>query len=188
MGAARRARVTAWLIFLLFGGLLLATVVMQVVAPQPPRQFGFLPVGFTVFTLLATYYLIFAFWYRVELTEEELSLHRLLLPTRRIAWREIAAFRLEPDYETLTLHSASGTKVAIYASLNGLSAVRRCLAAFTPLSQTSDSWATADPTLIDSLPAWRCHELDLEDNPFAPLGSWQRVMYKPSAGLDMDCV
>jgi hypothetical protein len=32
--------------------------------------------------------------------------------------------------------------------------------------------------MIERVPAWRCDDMDLEDDPFAPLGSWQHVVYE----------
>ena len=50
-------------------------------------------------------------------------------------------------------------------------AVRRCLAVYALFTKTEHSWATADPVLMAQAPAWRCDDLDFEDDVFAPLGS-----------------
>src|SRR5205823_2194840 len=71
-----RAKLTAWLIFLLFAGLLAGVLVMQAIAPQPRRVFLLEAIGFSVFSAMGSYYLLFAYWYRVLLDEQGLALHR----------------------------------------------------------------------------------------------------------------
>lgn len=167
-----RAKLTAWLIFLLFAGLLAGVLVMQAVAPQRQRVFVLEVIGFVVFSAMALYYVVFTHWYRVELDEQGLALTRFLLPTRRLGWTDVVGFEYTPGDELLKLRSQDGRRVGLYLSLNGLSAVRRCLAAFTPLSATLSSWNAADPALMQHVRSWRCHQMDLEDSPFDPLGNW----------------
>lgn len=173
-----RARFTAWWIFLLFTGLLAATIILQRVAPMPPREFWLMVVGFALFALFATYYLIFAHRYRVVLTDQELTLERFLMRPRRIAWQAIVSFTFAPGGDVVRFQTDTGQKLGIYASLNGLSAVRRCLAAYGNLARTEQSWSTIDPLLMQHAPAWRCDDMDLEDDPFAPLGAWKSVRFE----------
>jgi hypothetical protein len=168
-----RARVSAWLIFLLFTGLLTAVLICQAVSPQPRRVFLLETACFSAFSAMGAYYLAFVYWYQVELDEAGLTLSRFLVPTRRILWEDIVAFDFKQGDELLKLRSRDGHVVSLYLALHGLSAIRRCLAAFTPLSTTQTSWATTDQVLMEHVPSWRCHEMDLEDNPFDPLGTWQ---------------
>jgi len=167
-----RAKLTAWMIFLLFAGLLTGVLIAQVVAPQPRRVFLLEAVGFSVFSAMAGYYLVFVYRYRVELDERGLALSRFLVPTRCICWEDVVAFDFKQGDELLKLRSRDGRKVSLYLSLHGLSAVRRCLAAFTPLDTTLSSWATSDQALMEHVQSWRCHEMDLEDSPLDPLGTW----------------
>ncbi len=89
-----------------------------------------------------------------------------------MAWRDIRAFRIATDHDSVILVDGAGKKIGLYGSLNGLSGVRRCLAAFTPLSQVApESWSVHDPSLLQHIPSWRCDEFDLEDDPFSPLGT-----------------
>jgi hypothetical protein len=168
-----RAKVTAWILFLLFGGMLVGVLVMQVLAPQPQRVFLLLAIACAAFAALAVYYLVFVYWYRVILDEQGLTLHRFLLPPRRLDWRDISAFSFAKRDELLKLRGQDGRTIALYLSLNGLSAIRRCLAAFTPATAILTSWSEADPALLADVPSWRCDEMDLEDDPFAPLGTWE---------------
>ena len=161
---------TAWLLFVLFCGLLVGVLVNQAIAPQPQRTFLFEAICFSVFSAMAGYHLIFVYWYRVKLDEGGLELCRFLLPARHIDWEAVAAFDYKYGDEMLKLRSHNGQKVSLYLSLHGLSAVRRCLRAFVPLSTTIASWTTSDPALMEHVPSWRCDEMDLEDNPFDPLG------------------
>lgn len=166
-----RARLSAWLIFLLFAGGFVAVFSQQAVQPQ--RKFVLLAVGYSVFMAMAGYYLIFVYWHRVLLDEEGISLFRFLVPTRHLRWDEIVEFDYKDGDELLKLKSRSGKKISLYLSLHGLSAIRRCLAAFSSSSEITPSWSTADSCLMRNVPSWRCDDLDLEDNPFDPLGTWK---------------
>src|SRR5207253_4034891 len=139
-----RAKLTAWLIFLLFAGLLAGVLVMQAFAPQPRRVFLLEAIGFSVFAAMGGYYVLFACWYRVLLDEQGLALRRFLLPTRRIAWQEIVAFSYTKGDELLKVRAQNGQTISLYLSLHGLSAVRRCLAAFTPSGTIMASWSASD--------------------------------------------
>ena len=78
----------------------------------------------------------------------------------------------------MSFQTDSGKKLGIYTSLNGLSAVRRCLAAFGSLAKTEYSWKRVDPLMMEHVPAWCCDDMDFEDDPFAPLGSWKSVRFE----------
>ena len=166
-----RAKLTAWLIFLLFAGPLAGVLVVQAFAPQPRRVFLFEGIASSVFAAMASYYLVFVYWYRVLLDEQGFALRRFLLPTRRIAWQDIVKFSYTKGDELLKLRAQNGQTISLYLSLHGLSAVRRCLAAFTPTGTIMASWSASDPALMKDVPSWRCSDMDLEDNPFDPLGT-----------------
>jgi len=173
-----RAKFGAWVFLPMFVTGLAAVIVLQMNHALNPREFWPMLIAYSAFTALYLYYLVFCYWYRVELTEDALVLRRFLIPTRTVRWRDIVGFQYVPGDETLKFQSESGVQFGIYLSLNGLSAVRRCLAAFTPLSQTGDSWAITDPAMMERVPAWRCDEMDLEDSPFTTLGSWREAVFE----------
>jgi hypothetical protein len=164
-----RAKSSAWLILLLFGGLLTAVLVTQGVAPQKHRDFLIETIVFAVFSTVSAFYVLFVHWYRVELNEEGLELYRLCVPTRQMSWVDVVAFDYTPGDELLKLRDRNGKIISLYLSLNGLSSVRRCLAAFTPVSNIVSSWDKSDHALMQDVPSWRCDPMDLEDNPFDPL-------------------
>ncbi len=166
-----RAKLTAWLIFLLFAGLLAEVLVMQAFAPQPRRVFLLEAIAFSVFSAMGGYYLLFAYWYRVLLDEQGLELRRFLLPTRRIPWQDIVEFSHTKGDELLKLRAQNGQTISLYLSVHGLSAIRRCLAVLTPTSNIIASWSASDPALMEDVPSWRCSDMDLEDDPFDPLGT-----------------
>lgn len=169
-----RAKFLAWLWWLMFTSGLVGVLALQAVDPQPQRQFVFLLAVYTLLVLFAWYYLAFALWYRVRCDDAYIELRRFLLPTRRMAWREIRSFRIATDHDSVILVDQAKRKIGLYGSLNGLSAVRRCLAAFTRASEVSlDSWGVQDALLIQHIPSWRCDPFDLEDDPFDPLGTWE---------------
>jgi hypothetical protein len=169
-----RAKFLAWLWWLMFTSGLVGVLALQAVDPQPQRQFVFLLTAYSLLVLFAWYYLAFALWYRVRCNDERIELRRFLLPTRRMAWREMRSFRIAADHDSVTLVDQSKRKIGLYGSLNGLSAVRRCLAAFTQASEVSlDSWSVQDALLVEHIPSWRCDPFDLEDDPFDPLGTWR---------------
>ena len=162
-----RARLAAWICFLLFGGGLAGVFALQLMRPLPQQQFILLTGCYILLALLATGYLIFIYWYRVTVDRDELVLVRFLSPTRRIRWEEVVEFQFAPGDELLKLHSKTGQTVAVYTSLHGLSAIRRCLWNLPPKSATLiNSWITSDPVLNDCVPAWRCADAILADDPF----------------------
>lgn len=77
------------------------------------------------------------------------------------------------DYQTgdelFKVHAEDDTKISLYLTLNGLSAIRRCLEILTPRESLIASWALADIASMTDVPAWRCAEQDLAGNPFDPL-------------------
>src|SRR4051812_31317564 len=90
-----RARLNAWLICFLFFGFLAAVLILQVVAPQPRRTFLLETTAFAVFSTMAGYYLVYVYWYRVEVDEQGVYLYRFLLPSRHIRWGDVVGF----DYQ-----------------------------------------------------------------------------------------
>jgi len=165
-----RARLTAWICFLLFAGGLVAVFTLQLVAPQPQRQFIIIAACYIVLALFATGFLVFVYWYRVTLDRDELVLVRFLVPRRRIRWDDVIEFQFAPGDELLKIRSRTGQTVAVYVSLHGLSAIRRCLWNLAPRSATLiNSWIAADPVLTSLVPSWHCKEASLASDPFQPL-------------------
>lgn len=173
---SRRARLSSWLIFLMFFAGLVGVFALQAGGGGwPQRQFLLLLIGYLCLVVLALYYLFFAHWYCVMLDEDGLKLRRFLVPTRSMRWDEVAEFQYADGDETIKIVSASGRKIAIYASLDGLSALRRCLnrcclpESGVQRAGLAKSWATVDPLLCQELPGWRCENWVFEHDPFAVL-------------------
>ena len=67
-----RAKLSAWLIFLPFAGVLAGVLVVQEFAPQPQDVFLFEAIASSVFSAMGGCYLLFVYWYRVLLDEQGL--------------------------------------------------------------------------------------------------------------------
>lgn len=111
------------------------------------------------------------FLYRVDLDSDRLTLYRFLLRPVHINWSEVTRIVFSPFDETLKLDARDGSRVGIYLTLNGLSAVRRCLTTFAPASLFHPDSMLANEALLQIVPAWHCSQADLEGNPFDPLSS-----------------
>ena len=165
-----RARVTAWILFLMFVGGFVGVLILQAHDPMPQRKFMVLLVGYSVIASLGCYYLGFVYWYRVTVDEAGIELRRLLVWTKHIAWQDVVRFDYQSGNETMRIHSADGRKLGLYLSLHGLSAVRRCLAVLVPRSESlEESWIDPDTLLMQDVPSWRCSDQETEGDPFAPL-------------------
>lgn len=164
----RRAKLSAVLILLLFVTGLVGLIGLQ--AKQPIPDFALLLGGYLILVISAGLYLIFVYWYTVVLDPLGLTLYRFLAPTIHLDWEEIISFDFQEGDELLKLSASSGKKVSLYLSLNGLSAVRRCLGKLAAPSRMINSWLLVDGRLAQHVPSWRCHPLDLsQTNPFDPL-------------------
>jgi hypothetical protein len=118
------------------------------------------------------------FRYRLELDATGLKLSRFMTRTKQINWGNVGGTEFSPGDELLKIYSYDGEKISIYLSLNGLSAVRRCLAAFAPECLQNSRSIRADGALLRHVPAWRCGMMDLQGNPFEPLSNgsdWQPI-------------
>ena len=167
-----RARVTAWMIFLLFAAGFVGVLLLQKHDPMPQRNFALLLAGYAAFASLAAYYLGFVYWYQVTVDESGIELRRLLIPTRRMAWSDIERFEYAANFETLNFFDREKRKIGLYLSLHGLSAVRRSLVTFGLVRrELEDSWTSCDRLLLDDVPSWRCTDQELRGDPFAPLKS-----------------
>ena len=172
-----RAKLSAWIIFTMFSGGFVGVFLLQKFDPMPPREFWFLVIGYSVFASFATYYLLFAHCYRVTVDETGIELKRFLIPTRRLDWSEITVVQYNHGDETLKLTTPDGKKLGLYLALIGLSAVRRCLAAFVPRCPAFvTSFATSDKMMLEDVPSWRCSDKDLEDNPLSPLSPGDEML------------
>ena len=165
-----RARVTAWIIFLMFVGGFVGVLLLQANAPLPQRKFVFMMGAYSLLASLGCYYLGFVYWYRVTVDEYEIKLRRLLLTTKSIEWQDVIRFDYQTGNETMQIYAADGRKIGLYLSLHGLSAVRRCLAVLVPNSEPlEESWIDPDTLLMQDVPSWRCSDQEIEGDPFEPL-------------------
>lgn len=165
-----RAKLGAWIFGFMFAAGFVGVLLLQVFDPQPPAQFRFLLGGYSLFVLMAVYFFGFVYSYRVEVTREGLMLYRFLISTRRLFWSDVNAFRFDPDGDAIQLLTDDGKKMGVYSSLNGLSAIRRCLAVFGRPEVLAASWSSDDAQIMVNVNAWRCSEADLQTPPFgAPL-------------------
>jgi len=172
-----RAKLIAWI-----GAAMFTTGLFGAVLLAQGRKGGWLLVcGYVCFVLLFQYYVGFVTRYRVHVDETGIRLYRFLLRTRAVKWSDVTDFSLDGDEDTVRFKVRTGKPLVIYSSLNGLSAVRRCLAAFTTLQLTAPhAWTHNDQVLCEKIPSWRCDPEDLEDDPFRPLGSWREVHFEES--------
>ena len=158
-----RARVTALVIFLMFGGGLVGVLLLQRHDPLPQQRFLFLLLAYLAIASFAAYYLGFVFRYRVIVDEGGIELRRLFLLTRRFAWEDVARFEYAEGDETIRIHSHDGKKMGLYLSLHGLSVVRRCLFVAVPNSQAR---AICDQLLVKNVPSWNCDDGLIGNSPF----------------------
>lgn len=112
------------------------------------------------------YYVPYTFLYRVELDVNGIKLFRFLMRPVELSWREVKGFRFEHGDELLKIDSTDGRTMKFYPGLNGLSAVRRCLALLVPQEQLAESWKNVDPIMNELFPAWRCSDEEMKRLPF----------------------
>jgi len=105
-----RARVTALVIVLVFGGGLVGVLLLQWHEPLPQQGFLFLLLAYLAIASFAAYYLGFVFRYRVIVDEGGIVLRRLFFLTRRFAWDDVARFEYAEGDETVRIHSHDGKR------------------------------------------------------------------------------
>ncbi len=130
---------------------------------------------------------IFMFYYRVELDSRGLTLIRFLTKPQQVDWCDVCYINFQPGDELLKIYAQDGRKISIYLSLNGLSAIRRCLAAYAPGGLDYIYSIQSDQGLLKAVPSWRCSKLDLQGSPFDPLsnlGDWSIVTESPAPSID----
>lgn len=160
-----------WALFLLSVVFSLAGIVCVILLLIPPFKFD-------SFTLAAFVYFFLWFasvsYYRyisrlqVTLDEDGITVPQYLSPDETMRWADIASFEYSPKGESLDLHAIDGRTISLYLSLNGLSAVRRCIAAFSSVEMTRTSWEEVDHLLMTNVPSWWCDTSLLGNNPFDP--------------------
>ena len=152
-------------------------MLLQKFAPMPPREFGFLIVAYSGFASFATYYLLFAHWYRVTVDETGIELKRFLIPTRRLEWSEITVVQYNHGDETLKLTTPDGKKLGAVSDADWTFCSPSRSRHFRPsLPAFMTSFATSDTLMLEDVPSWRCSDKDLEDNPFSPLGTGDEIL------------
>ena len=165
-------------------------VVLQIYWPEPLNAkriavFACIPVMIPLVIVIA----IFMFYYRVELDSRGLTLIRFLTRPQQVDWCDVCYINFQPGDELLKIHSQDGRKISIYLSLNGLSAIRRCLAAYAPCGLDYIYSIQSDKDLLKAVPSWRCSKLDLQGSPFDPLsnpGDWSIDAESPDHSIAPD--
>ncbi len=122
--------------------------------------------SFPVVILIVIYYVPYTFLYRIELDVNGIKLFRFLMKPVELTWREVKGFRFAHGDELLKIDSTDGRTMKFYPGLNGLSAVRRCLALLVPQEQLAESWKNVDPIMMELFPAWRCSDEEMKRLPF----------------------
>lgn len=175
-----RFRLIVWVAAAIFSVLLIAAT--SIVGRHPDGWK--LVAGFLTAACLCQYYVAYITRYRVVVDEVGLRLHRMLMSTREIAWSDVSGFGLTRDEASVRLVLNNGKTLDLRTALNGLSAVRRCLAAFTTAHDiTPLVWSRNDAILCEKLPSWRCDPEDLEGDPFSPLGLWKTASFVQTVSM-----
>lgn len=170
-----RAHLLAWIFSAMFTTGLVGAILLA------PGQRGgwWLVAAYVGFVAVYQYYVGYVTRYRVQVDEQGMKLFRFLIRTRELAWSDVTDFSLDGDEETVRFKVTTGKPLVIYSSLNGLSAIRRCLAWFAIRHQLNpNAWSYNDVILYEKLPSWRCDANDLETDPFLPLGAWKEVHFE----------